>query len=40
MDIRKNFFTGRVPGHWSGLPGEVVVVSPYLEVFRERLNVP
>ncbi|KFV88466.1 hypothetical protein N308_06451, partial [Struthio camelus australis] len=38
LNLRKNFFTVRVPEHWSRLPGEVVE-SPSLEIFKTRLDV-
>jgi len=37
LDIRKNFFTGRVIRHWNRLP-TVVVMSPSLEVFKKPID--
>ncbi|KFV88496.1 hypothetical protein N308_06483, partial [Struthio camelus australis] len=38
LKLRKNFFTVRVPEHWSRLPREAVE-SPSLEIFKTRLDV-
>ncbi|KFQ23985.1 hypothetical protein N331_04122, partial [Merops nubicus] len=37
LNMRKNFFTVRVPEHWNRLPREVVD-SPTLETFNTRLH--
>ena len=39
LDIRKNLFSKRVVMHWNWLLRKVVVVSPSLEVFKERVDV-
>lgn len=38
MDIRRNFFTGRVVRYWNGLLREVLE-SPSMALFKERLDV-
>ncbi|KFV78590.1 hypothetical protein N308_02099, partial [Struthio camelus australis] len=37
LNLRKNFFTVRVPEHWNRLP-RGVVESPSLEIFKTRLD--
>ncbi|KFV88435.1 hypothetical protein N308_06418, partial [Struthio camelus australis] len=38
LSMEKNFWTVRVPEHWTRLPREVVE-SPSLEIFKTRLDV-
>ncbi|KFO92723.1 hypothetical protein N320_10741, partial [Buceros rhinoceros silvestris] len=38
LDIRKNFYTERVVGHWNRLPKEVVEF-PSLEMFKNRVDL-
>ncbi|KFV86009.1 hypothetical protein N308_06818, partial [Struthio camelus australis] len=37
LNLRKNFFTGRVTEHWHRLPREAVE-SPSLEIFETRVD--